>query len=368
MTHATPSGLYAHTANRDWECDTQVPLEHRSDSLCKDIARQLVEDEPGRNIRVILGGGRQVFEPAEDDGSTKWPCKRGDNLDLIKAWNEDKKQRGKSAVYVKNRQELADVDVKSTDFVLGLFAASHVPYELDRTFTPESPPGLVEMTEKAVKLLQKNPNGFFLLVEGGRIDHAHHQNQALKSLEEAAAMDEAVQLVQKLTNPEETLVVVTADHSHTFNINGYPKRGNKITGLAGSSEPAQNGYNFTTLTYSTGPGFWKNVNNLTQDFSQPWNDPTTLDIHSKEYRQLAHTPTPYSAHGGEDVAVYAEGPMAHLFHGVHEQSYVAHAMGFAACLGPYANECNVPGRSSAACLTGTPLLFVLLFLYRWLLS
>lgn len=72
--------------------------------------------------------------------------------------------------------------------------------------------------------------GFFLLVEGGRIDHAHHKNLALAALEETIAMDRAVALAQKMTNAEETLIIVTADHSHTFNINGYPVRGNPITG------------------------------------------------------------------------------------------------------------------------------------------
>jgi len=72
--------------------------------------------------------------------------------------------------------------------------------------------------------------GFFLLVEGGRIDHAHHSNLALSALEETVAMDRAVSLAFKLTNPEETLIIVTADHSHSLNINGYPVRGNPITG------------------------------------------------------------------------------------------------------------------------------------------
>lgn len=50
VTHATPAGLYAHSANRDWECDSQVPLANRNE--CKDIARQLIEDEPGRSVNV----------------------------------------------------------------------------------------------------------------------------------------------------------------------------------------------------------------------------------------------------------------------------------------------------------------------------
>lgn len=87
------------------------------------------------------------------------------------------------------------------------------------------------MTERAIQFLQKKSDkGFFLFVEGGRIDHAHHKNQALLALGEVAAMDRAVKKARELTNEQDTLILVTADHSHTFNINGYPVRGNKITG------------------------------------------------------------------------------------------------------------------------------------------
>ena len=285
VTHATPAGLYAHAANRDWECDSQVPLENRHQ--CKDIARQLIEDEPGRNIKVIsfsnnenqnlmlkrhftkflqivLGGGRQVFEAANDTGDTKWPCKRGDNLDLIEAWKADKKKRGQSHLFLENRDDLLNANVDDTDFILGnlkkilltkyrftaqriqiffyfflrgpgLFSKNHMPYEMDRAADPKTgkmAPGIEEMTEKAVRFLQnKSKNGFFLLVEGGRIDHAHHKNNALLALEEAVAMHRAVSIAQQLTDNKDTLILVTADHSHTFNINGYPVRGNKITGM-----------------------------------------------------------------------------------------------------------------------------------------
>lgn len=70
-----------------------------------------------------------------------------------------------------------------------------------------------------------------MLVEGGRIDQAHHDNMALRALDETVVMDRAVALAQKLTNEKDTLIIVTADHSHAFNINGYPVRGNPITGI-----------------------------------------------------------------------------------------------------------------------------------------
>ena len=75
----------------------------------------------------------------------------------------------------------------------------------------------------------------------------------------------------------------------------------------GIAYTGSNGYNFTTLSYSTGPGFWTNINNQTNDISRPWMDTETLNIHDKNYRQVAHTPTRIARHGGEDVAVYAQG-------------------------------------------------------------
>lgn len=68
-----------------------------------------------------------------------------------------------------------------------------------------------------------------------------------------------------------------------------------------------NGYNYTTLSYSSGPGFWKNVNNGTTDPHKPWLDASTLDVHNKTYRQLSQIPAYDAYHGGEDVAVYATG-------------------------------------------------------------
>lgn len=116
-------------------------------------------------------------------------------------------------------------------FSVGLFAESHLPYEIDVAGKEHEAPSIVDMTETAIRFLQKNKqNGYFLLVEGGRIDHAHHDNRALKALEEVVAFDLAIQSAQQLTNESDTLIIVTADHSHTFNINGYPARGNPITG------------------------------------------------------------------------------------------------------------------------------------------
>lgn len=69
--------------------------------------------------QIILGGGRQPFDPARDDGSTKWPCKRGDNMDLIDAWKKDKEAQGHSHLFLENQGDLMNADLDSTDYILG---------------------------------------------------------------------------------------------------------------------------------------------------------------------------------------------------------------------------------------------------------
>ena len=92
-------------------------------------------------------------------------------------------------------------------------------------------PTLEEMTRFAIVKLQTEANGFVLLVEGGRIDQAHHDGLAKIALEEAVQFDSAIETAYNMTDPNETLIIVTADHSHTMTINGYPIRGNNILGI-----------------------------------------------------------------------------------------------------------------------------------------
>lgn len=83
-------------------------------------------------------------------------------------------------------------------------------------------PSLLEMTAKALEVLKMNEKGFVLLVEGGRIDHAHHETRARHALHETAEFEKAVEYVRNNTNEDETLMVVTADHSHVLTVGGYP--------------------------------------------------------------------------------------------------------------------------------------------------
>lgn len=84
-------------------------------------------------------------------------------------------------------------------------------------------PTLMEMTQKALQMVSKNPNGYVLLVESGRIDHGHHETRAKLALEETVHFQEVIDHVRSQVDESETLIVVTADHSHTMSVSGYPK-------------------------------------------------------------------------------------------------------------------------------------------------
>jgi len=107
------------------------------------------------------------------------------------------------------------------------------------------------MTRKAIEVLRKQRNGFFLFVEGGLIDSAHHQVLAKVALDETAELSKAVQQAVDMTSVDDTLIVVTADHSHTMTMSGYPVRGNGIAGLSGQT--GSDGLPYATLGYANGP-------------------------------------------------------------------------------------------------------------------
>ena len=108
-------------------------------------------------------------------------------------------------------------------------------YETDRIKeVSPSNPSLSEMSLKALEILRQNQQGYFLMIEGGRIDHAYHAGNAFRALSETIALSKAVHAIQSARSEEEkedTLILVTADHSHTFTIAGYSTRGNPILGL-----------------------------------------------------------------------------------------------------------------------------------------
>lgn len=210
ITHATPAAAYAHVSNRRWECDSYVPK--NLDPACKDIARQLIEDEPGNRINVIMGGGRRCFfgPNFQDPGPGGQSGFRQDGRNLIDQWLEQRRASSeRNFAFVNSSQDLRSVDVDKTDYLLGLFSFSHMNYEELRDQGPSGEPSLSEMTETAIRILSKNPLGYVLLVEGGRIDHAHHENVAGVALRETIALSWAVQAARKMVDQRDTLLAVS---------------------------------------------------------------------------------------------------------------------------------------------------------------
>ncbi|CAG2053979.1 unnamed protein product [Timema podura] len=332
LTHATPAALYAHAPNRYWEDDSKVPVESRR--TCKDIARQLIEDSPGKDINVILGGGRRHWER---EG------RRLDGRNLVDDWLRDKRRRGLLAHYVETAEELSQLNTRHLDYLLGIFAPSHMSFELDRKLSPGDEPCLSEMVTTAIRLLRRNSRGFLLVVEGtdtltlakllrrlfgptsmiawskaplsqqtrlpvmgrsrfesrsgGRIDHASHYNNAYRVLDETLSLESAVLVALSEVDAAETLVVVTSDHSNMLTLGGLSTtRGNDIFGLVSARSSA--------------------------------------------------VPLKWATHGGEDVPVFTRGPMADLlFTGTFDQSYIPHAIAFAACLGEHKKRCSVHAKN-----------------------
>jgi alkaline phosphatase len=322
LTHATPAATYAHSADREWENDSKLNASAREKG-CLDIARQLIQFNHGDGIEVALGGGRENFlGNAQND--PEYPHKTGarvDQDDLTKAW----RQRNPQGHYVWNRDQFLALDLKNTQRVLGLFEPSHMRYEAERGEGNE--PSLSEMTRTAISLLQKNKKGFFLMVEGGRIDHAHHGGNARNALNETVEFARAVQVALEMTQERDTLIVVTADHGHTLSLAGDDvRRGNPILGLAQGFESENgdytiqkdlNGKPFAILNYINGPGFGVLSAPPKVDYVRP--DLSAIDTSAWPHRQEALIPLKSETHSGEDVSVYARGPWSHLFTGTLEQ-------------------------------------------------
>ncbi|OCT57624.1 hypothetical protein XELAEV_18003268mg [Xenopus laevis] len=391
VQHASPSGTYANTPDRNWYSDGDMPA-NAVEAGCKDIAHQLISNV---DIDVILGGGRKYMTPVgtpdpEYPADSKQNGIRKDGKNLIEEWLQKNKVEGggywdkmsngfylsQGAQYVWNKEQLDKIDVSSATHVMGLFEPSDMKYELNRNTTTD--PSIVELTEIAIRLLQRNPKGFYLFVEDksdsflftlliiqntvpyviltlrGRIDHGHHDGKAKQALTEGVMFDRAINKADQLTNEIDTLTVVTADHSHVFSFGGYTYRGSSIFGLA-PKKAFDNKY-YTSILYGNGPGF-----NRTDRGRPNVNSNLSEDVN---YMQQAAVPLDSETHGGEDVAIFSKGPMSHLFHGVQEQTYVAHVMAYAACLPSY-KDCpsqnnNASTTKASAALLLMPALWLLI--------
>jgi len=356
VTHATPAATYARSPDRNWEDDAQLASATaggNDTNGCKDIARQLIDYRsdarkrfPGalgiNGLEVVMGGGRRHFLPADlayntidysgSIGDTEG--KRTDGRDLISEW----KAKYPNGTYVFDKAGFEAIDVASTSHLFGLFQESHMRYETDKGKDRAGEPTLTEMVKTALSMLKKNRNGFFLVVESGRIDHAHHAGSAHVALKEAVELSKAIKAARASVNMAETLMLVTADHSHVFTIAGYPRRGNPILGKVigvGNTVPvlASDGMPYTTVSYANGRGF-RDLGPDVTSADLVWGTPpfagrvdlTGVDTTTIGFHQEVTVPLNSETHAGEDVALYGQGPSAWLVGGTQEQSVIYHIM------------------------------------------
>ena len=297
ITHATPATTYSHVCHRDAE---------------NTIAAALVPGGAGYNTKlgdgvdVILGGGRSYFTPKASGGL------RND------ARNLNTELQSQKYTYAADKAAFDKLPVDGTK-IAGLFTSSHMAYELDRDTSKE--PSLAEMTTKAIDALAAKKKGFFLMVEGGRIDHALHATNARRALQDTVAFDDAIKVAltkMQAVDPglKNTLIVVTADHDHTLQMNGYAQRTGKteagkpgVLGVVknyvdGKPSVDVDGNPYTILGFGNGPR------------RLPTRGPISdAELESKEFLQEAVVPLSSETHGGGDVFLGAQGLGAENFSG-----------------------------------------------------
>ncbi len=296
LTHATPAATYAHICHRD---------------AAYAIAEQAVPGGAGFNaalgdgVDVLMGGGANHWTPYSASNKRG----RADGRDLTAELGAQGYQ------YVTTQSDLAKIE---SGKVLGLFSAkSHLDYELDRVAkgAANTQPSLSEMTAKAIDLLSQNSQGYFLMVEGGRIDHALHATNAKRSLTDAVALDEAVKTALGKVDLADTLIVVTADHDHTMTINGYAAKGNPVLDLVknsdGSTQHDVDGKPFTTLVFGNGPNRADERPTLTSD-----------QVMADDYLQETGVKLGSETHGGGDVMLFADGAGSGRFKGTLDNTLV----------------------------------------------
>ncbi len=354
ITHATPAATYAKSADRNWEDISDMP-EAAVTAGCEDIASQLVNFESNLETRfadvdvdgidVVMGGGRRHFLPKDAafnsaDAASSVEGDRTDGRNLVTEWQT----QYPTGAYVMDQAGFDAIDAEVTDKLFGLFNESHMQYHADRVNDIAGEPSIAQMTEKAIRILDNDEDGFFLMVESGRIDHSHHAGNAYGALSDTIAFSEAVKVADQLTADDDTLIIVTADHGHVFTIAGYPKRGNPILGKVvgvGSDTPALAGDDlpYTTLGYTNGRGFRDfGPTNFNPDATYGLDADTgrkdLTDVTTTEggFHQEALVPYSAETHSGEDIGIYAKGPGAFLVNGTNEQNMIYHIMAFAADL------------------------------------
>ncbi|XP_023177336.2 membrane-bound alkaline phosphatase [Drosophila hydei] len=328
LTHASPSGAYAHTTNRFFESDTDIVTYGEGKNFpesCTDIATQLITQAPGKYFDVMLGGGMGKFLPKSITDKFGNPGERSDGVNLLSKWQS----LHPDGALAYNRKQLLSVDAKRTPRLIGLFNSGVMDFH--KLADAEQKPTLEEMTRKAIEVASQNDEGYFLFIEGGLVDYGNHFNIPQMGLDEVHELSKAVETAVGITNPDETLIVVTSDHAHPLSISGYPGRGTNILGL-NQHDADINGVKYATLNYAVGTQSYLDENGKRQPLEDKINDPLFI--------YPSYITGSIGVHSGDDVGIFATGPQSHLFSGVMQQSTIPHLMAYAGCIGNGPTVCD----------------------------
>lgn len=346
ITHATPAATYAHINQRNNENDIALQ------ALPTDAT---YNQRLGAGVDVLMGGGRRFFVPSSTTDEEGGSGSRTDSRDLRAEF------RAAGYTYVWNKAGFNALRSSSLP-VLGLFERGHMEYEFDRATDLGGEPSIAEMTVKSIQLLEESrrrgSDGYFLMVEAGRIDHAHHEGNAYRALTDTQALDEAIGAAAQIVDLRDTLIIVSADHSHVFNIAGYPLRPlQELPYRVSSYEPGyanaaghghgildvvydldqstghisessdRNGVPYTVVGYLNGPGYRNGVRvDPRSDTSPGRGGQIPAGPWHQAYFQEAAVPLGSETHAGEDVAIYAVGPGADIVRGTVKNTHIFHVM------------------------------------------
>ena len=357
ITDATPAAFAVHTRRR-------------SDQGF--VASSYLEE--GHRPDVLMGGGSRWFLPKAQQGLSL------NDRDLVAEF------RAAGYAVAATRSELKSV-APSASKILGLFHTGNMSvwYDREETKNPTvlgrftDQPSLPEMTARAIDALSKNPNGFFLMVEAGSVDKQLHPMDWLRAIYDNIEFDNAVGAARKFQekNPD-TLIVVTADHSHSMSVTGSytPEPGKVGADAVGTYGNAA----FPTFTYKRGDGFpdspttrtniavgWANYPDHYDDGTIVWSVPVPPAIEDPKVKgtyianpdRVTGTgavlrprtiPADVSSevHTADDVPVMASGPGSEYFNGVVDNTDLFFGMAAALGIDPLSSN----GRSPMAKITG----------------
>lgn len=329
ITDATPAAMLTHTRRRSEQ---------------NYIATDMLNDK--HRPDVIMGGGSRHFLPMSTPGS-----KRKDNVDVIKSFED------LGYTFSGTKTELENTP-KSEDKILGLYQLDNMNVYIDREVTKNpsvlksfnDQPGLVEMTEKAIDTLSKNPNGFFLMVEGACIDKQLHVLDWQRAAYDNIEMDKAIGAAEKFAaKNNDTLIVVVADHAHGASITGTYHELDGKTGREGVR--CYQDAKWPTFQDADGDGYPDNpdpsITLAVQFANHPdYNEnyrfkdvPTVPSIMGKDGKAITNpqikgellrgnipTSDDQEVHSADDIILNAGGPGSEYFKGVMDNTEVFFGM------------------------------------------